>query len=63
MCSALGKVKMMAVKSYIDTQGFLEPFFLSKDRFLFCSYVHLMLETGIDSCDATCALRTDQQVD
>ena len=54
---------MMAVKPYIDTQYFLGPFFLSKDRFLFCSSFHIMLETSIDSCDATCALRTDQQVE
>jgi hypothetical protein len=37
--------------------------FLSNNRFLFCSYVHLMLETSIDNCEATCALRTDQPVE
>ena len=52
MCSALRMVTMMVVKPYTDTQGSLGPFFLSKDRFSFCSYVHLMFETNIDSYDA-----------
>jgi hypothetical protein len=52
MCSALMMVTMTVVKPYIDTQGFLGPFFLSKDRFSLCSYGHLMFETNIDSCNA-----------